>query len=69
MVACELSLAVVSRSYTQALECTCIGLVTLQHLGSSWTRDWTHVPCIDRQILNQWTTGEVWGIHCLRDPG
>ena len=25
----------------------------------SWTRDWTPVPCIDRQILNHWTTREV----------
>ena len=69
MVARELSLEVVSRRYTQALECRCLGLVTLQHLGSSWTRDQSHVPCIDRQILNQWTTREVWSILCLRDPG
>ena len=26
---------------------------------SSLTRDWTHVPCIARQILNHWTTREV----------
>ena len=26
-------------------------LVALWHVGSSWTRDWTHVPFIDRQIL------------------
>ena len=39
MVAHELSLAVVNRRYIQALECSCLGLVTLQHLGSSWTRD------------------------------
>ena len=25
----------------------------------SWTRDWAHVPCIGRQILNHWTTREV----------
>ena len=30
------------------------GLVALQQLGSSWTRDRTCVPCIGRQIL----------IHC-----
>ena len=29
------------------------------HVGSSQTRDWTCVPCISRQILNQWTTREV----------
>ena len=26
---------------------------------SSPTRDWTHVPCIGRQILNHWTTRQV----------
>ena len=25
-------------------------------MGSSWTRDRTHVPCTGRQILNHWTT-------------
>ena len=25
--------------------------VAPQHVESSWTRDWTHVPCIGRQIL------------------
>ena len=24
--------------------------------GSSWTRDWTHVSCIGRQIVYHWTT-------------
>ena len=24
----------------------------------SWTRDGTHIPCIARQILNHWTTGQ-----------
>ena len=31
------------------------------YVGSSWTRDWTCVPCVGRQILNQWTTREVPG--------
>ena len=35
------------------------GLVALRHVGSSPTRDWTHVPCIGRWTLNQWTTREV----------
>ena len=35
------------------------GLAALWHVGSSQTRDQTHVPCIDRQILNHWTTREV----------
>ena len=29
------------------------------HVGSSWTRDRTCVPCIGRQILNHWTIREV----------
>ena len=28
-------------------------------MESSWTRDWTHVSCIGRQILNHWTTRQV----------
>ena len=35
------------------------GLVASWHVGSSHIRDWTHVPCIARQILNHWTTWEV----------
>ena len=31
----------------------------LQRVESSWTRDWTGVPCIGRQVLNHWTTREV----------
>ena len=30
------------------------GLVALQHVGSSWTRVRTHVPCTGRRILNHW---------------
>ena len=36
-----------------------MGLVALQHVGSSWTRDQTHIPCTDMQIFNLWTTREV----------
>ena len=36
-----------------------LSLVAPLHGGSSWTRDWTSVPCIGRQILNHWTTREV----------
>ena len=36
-----------------------MNLVFLRHVGSSWTRDRTHDPCIVRQILNPWTTREV----------
>ena len=38
------------------------GLVALQYVESSWTRDQTHVPCVGRWILNPWTTREVLGI-------
>ena len=27
-----------------------------RHVGSSQSWDWTHAPCIGRQILNHWTT-------------
>ena len=37
----------------------CEGLVVPQHVGSSWIRDQTCVPCIGRQVLNHWTTREV----------
>ena len=35
------------------------GLSCLWHVGSSWTRDLTGVPCVSRQTLNHWTTREV----------
>ena len=34
-------------------------LAALQHVGSSQTRDRTHVPCIGRQILTHFATREV----------
>ena len=34
-------------------------LVAPPHVGSSWTRDQTLVPCFRRRILNHWTTREV----------
>ena len=43
-----------SRAQAQYLRCS--GLVTL---GSSQTRDWTHVPYIGRRTLNQQTSREV----------
>ena len=36
-----------------------MGLVVPWNVGSSPTRDWTRVPCIDSQILNHWTTREA----------
>ena len=35
------------------------GLVAQWHVGSSWTRAQTRVPCTGRQILNHCTTREV----------
>ena len=35
------------------------GLVAPQHVGSSWTRDGTHILCIARPILHHWTTREA----------
>ena len=37
----------------------CMGLVAPQQVGSSQTRDGTHVPCTGEQILIYCTTGEV----------
>ena len=31
-----------------------MGLVAPWHMESSWTRDWTRVPCIDRWFPNYW---------------
>ena len=36
-----------------------MGLVAPWHVASSQSRDWTHVPCISRRILNHWTSREV----------
>ena len=33
-----------------------MGLVAQWHMGSSWTRVRTLVPCIGKTILNHWTT-------------
>ena len=33
------------------------------HMGSSWIRDRTGVPCIARQILHHWTTRKPWDNH------
>ena len=50
-----------SKSWTQWL--------THAHMGSSWIRDWTDVPCIARQILNYWTTREALNfLTYMQDP-
>ena len=35
------------------------GLAAPQHVRSSWTQGLNPCPCIGRQILNHWATGEV----------
>ena len=45
-----------SRAQDQQLWRT--GLVVPRHVGSSWTRDQTHVPCIGRWVLNHCATRE-----------
>ena len=54
-----------SRDWAQQLRVR--GLVAPWHVGSSWTRDGTHVPCIGRRILIHWTTREVFmgNVNCL----
>ena len=65
-----LSLVVVHGSLLlQSTGSRCVGLSSCSSLalerrlsgsvGSSWSRDWTHVPCIGRQILIQCTTKEI----------
>ena len=56
--ACELQQLWLEGSRAQAQQWY-MGLVALWHVGSSRTRDRTHVPCIGRWILNHWTTREV----------
>ena len=35
------------------------GSVALRHMESSQTRNQTRVPCLGRQILIHWATGEI----------
>ena len=52
------------RAELQQLQC--MGLVALQHVVSSRTRNRTHVSCIGSQILSHWTTREVPHGHFLK---
>ena len=38
-------------------------VVAPRHMGSSWTRDQTHVSCMGKWIPNHWTTREVLECH------
>ena len=40
-----------------------VGLIALQSVGSSLTRDWTPVPCIGRRTYNHWITERVTLVH------
>ena len=43
-------------------------MLGLKHWAiSSLTEDQTHVPCIIRRILNQWTTGEIPRSYTLKE--
>ena len=44
---------------TQAQQLRRVGLVAWQHVGSSYTRDQTNVPCIARPFLTTGPTGEA----------
>ena len=46
-------------SRAQAQQLWHMGLVALRHLGSSWTRARTGIPCIGRRILNHCATREA----------
>ena len=46
-----------------------MGLVALPHVKSFQTRDWTCIPCIDRHILNHWTTRGAPNLDLLKPLG
>ena len=46
-------------SRAQAQQLWHMGLVALRHVGSSWTRARTHIPCTGRWILNHCATREA----------
>ena len=48
-------------SRAQAQQLWCMGLAVPRHVGSSWTRAQTCVPCTGSQILNHCTTREAPG--------
>ena len=51
---------------TGAQQLWCTGLVAPQCVESSWAREQAQIPCIDRWILNHWTTREVPNLRILR---
>ena len=59
VVACRLQQLWLVGSRAQAQQLWLTGLIALRHVGSSWTRAQTRVPCIGRRILNHCATREV----------
>ena len=55
-------------SRAQAQQLWHMGLAASWHVGSSWTRARTRVPCIGRQILNHCATREAPPLHFLTVP-
>ena len=51
------SMLQIFRAQAQYLRCT--GLIALEHVETSQTRDQTQVSCIGRQILYHWATREA----------
>ena len=49
----------------ESQQCQHTGLAAPQRVGSSRTRNRTHIPCTGRWILNYWTTREVQRTHGL----
>ena len=63
--ACGLQQLWLAGSRAQAQQLWHTGLVAPWHVGSSWNRDRTHVPCIGRWILNHCTTREDPGLFLI----
>ena len=60
------SLVMGHRPVAQAQELWHTGLVALQHVGSSQSRDRTRVPCIGRRDLTHTATREVLtAVYCV----
>ena len=55
-------------SRTQAHQLQRMGLVAPRHVGSSWTRARTCVPCTGRRILNHCATREAQDYFFLSEP-
>ena len=68
-LSCLLLLWSVGSGMPQLQELWWSGLIAQRHVGSSWTRAWSCVPWIRRQILYHWMTREVHPQSCLQIKG